>query len=191
MVVASQLREELEFSRALSRTLGDNKQLFVEFQADALAPAYERAISGIVKAFLAEAHPELRKLALEHVARSLREFLDVHAKRKVLTMVSESVKQSPMKAQLPSLLERLKKATEERGSKSALAAYLGLPLASISQWLSGDREPGGETTLRLLHWVEQQERQPNALSSAINTAKGKTQVHKSQDEKQTQVRKKR
>jgi transcriptional regulator with XRE-family HTH domain len=191
IVCATQLLEELEFSRALSRALSGNKQLFAEFQADALAPAYERAISGIVKAFLAEAPPQIRKLALEYIARSLREFLDVHAKRKLLTDISECVKHSPMKAQLPSLLERLKKATEERGSKSALAAYLGLPLASVSQWLSGDREPGGETTLRLLHWVMQQESQQKESPGRAQTRpERKTRVRKSGYDKQTQVRKK-
>jgi transcriptional regulator with XRE-family HTH domain len=64
-----------------------------------------------------------------------------------------------VKAQLPSLRDRLNHATKETGKMSALAEYLGVPLASVSRWLSGKREPGGEITLKLLHWVEQQERQ--------------------------------
>ena len=64
-----------------------------------------------------------------------------------------------MKKQLPSLLERLNQATKETGKMSALADYLKVPLASVSRWLSGKREPGGETTLKMLQWVEQQERQ--------------------------------
>lgn len=59
---------------------------------------------------------------------------------------------------LPQLLKRLKAATEARGQKAALAKYLDVLPQMVSQWLSGAREPGGETTLRLLHWVEQQER---------------------------------
>ena|ERR1044071_2689736 len=74
-----------------------------------------------------------------------------------LPNISESVNHLDVKAQLPNLLERLRKATAARGTKSALAKYLKVPLASVSQWLSGEREPGGETTLRLLQWVEQQE----------------------------------
>lgn len=58
---------------------------------------------------------------------------------------------------LAKLLAKVRLATSQRGKKSELAKYLGVPLASVSQWLSGDREPGGETTLRLLHWVQQQE----------------------------------
>jgi DNA-binding transcriptional regulator YiaG len=75
------------------------------------------------------------------------------------TSVSESVNVSPVKPKLPSLLERLKSATSQRGKKTELAGFLGVSLVQVSQWLTGDREPGGETTLRLLHWVEQQERQ--------------------------------
>jgi transcriptional regulator with XRE-family HTH domain len=74
-----------------------------------------------------------------------------------LTNVPESGKHADVKAQLPSLLERVKHVTTARGSKSALAKYMGVPLSNVSQWLSGSREPGGETTLRLLRWVEQQE----------------------------------
>lgn len=75
-----------------------------------------------------------------------------------LINVSESVKHGSVKPHLPNLLDRLREATKERGKKSALAEYLGVPLASVSQWLSGEREPGGETTLRLLKWVEAAER---------------------------------
>jgi transcriptional regulator with XRE-family HTH domain len=64
-----------------------------------------------------------------------------------------------VKPHLPSLLARLNRVTKETGKMSVLAKYLGVPLASVSRWLSGKREPGGETTLQLLHWVEQQERQ--------------------------------
>lgn len=64
-----------------------------------------------------------------------------------------------VKTQLPSLLKRLNRATRETGKMSALADYLKVPLASVSRWLSGKREPGGEITLQMRHWVEQQERQ--------------------------------
>lgn len=65
-----------------------------------------------------------------------------------------------MKLQLPSLLDRLRKATSAPGKKTELAEALRpkVPLASVSRWLSGEREPGGEATLQLLRWVEMQER---------------------------------
>ena len=64
-----------------------------------------------------------------------------------------------VKAKLPTLLKRLNEATRERGTKTELAKFMGVPLSKVSQWLSGKYEPSGETTLQLLHWVEQQERQ--------------------------------
>jgi transcriptional regulator with XRE-family HTH domain len=84
---------------------------------------------------------------------------------KELTDAETSLRIPQVKAQLPNLLERLKKATAETGKKSALAKFLSsalktnVPLASVSRWLSGEREPGGEVTLQLLKWVELQERQ--------------------------------
>ncbi len=76
-----------------------------------------------------------------------------------LTDASILSKTLPVKTQLPGLLERLKKATATPGKKTELAGFLKAPLASVSRWLSGEREPGGEVTLQLLHWVERQERQ--------------------------------
>jgi len=65
-----------------------------------------------------------------------------------------------MKSAMPKLLERLRKATAERGRKSELAAWLGVHPQCVTDWLTGRKEPGGETTLRLLHWAELQERKP-------------------------------
>jgi DNA-binding transcriptional regulator YiaG len=79
--------------------------------------------------------------------------------KKDLTETETSVRDIDVKAQLPILLERLKTAAEKSGKKSKLAEFLDVPLASVSRWLSGEREPGGEITLKLLRWVEQQERQ--------------------------------
>jgi hypothetical protein len=95
-----------------------------------------------------------------------------------------------VKSQLKNLLADLNRLTKESGKKTELAEFLGAPLTSVSRWLSGEREPGGETTLRLFHWVKQQERQPNTPGSATNTAKGQTQVSKTSYEKPTKVRKK-
>jgi len=76
-----------------------------------------------------------------------------------LTKVIESGNCVSVTPKLPTLLKRLNEATRERGSKTALAKFMGVPLPNVSQWLSGEREPSGETTLQLLNWVEQQERQ--------------------------------
>jgi DNA-binding transcriptional regulator YiaG len=64
-----------------------------------------------------------------------------------------------MQPALPKLIQRLNRATEERGRKSKLAAWLGVHRQCVPDWLSGKQEPGGEITLKLLQWVESQERQ--------------------------------
>jgi len=80
-------------------------------------------------------------------------------KKEGLTNINASVNKSAVKLLYQKLRERLKRATSERGMRSALASDMDVPLASISQWLSPDgREPGAERTLQLLAWVERWER---------------------------------
>ncbi|MBI2928048.1 MAG: helix-turn-helix transcriptional regulator [Verrucomicrobia bacterium] len=79
---------------------------------------------------------------------------------KSLTNVSGLADSAPVQSTMRKLLERLNRATEPRGKKAQLARKLGVPRQCVSDWLSGKREPGGETTLRLLNWVEQEERKP-------------------------------
>lgn len=83
-------------------------------------------------------------------------------KKESLTSLNESVKSESVKPLWPLLKERLNKATAEPGTKTKLAKFLGVELASVSQWLTDKktsaREPGAETALRMLHWVELQER---------------------------------
>ena len=106
------------------------------------------------------------------------------AKNNPLTDVTVTDNIRPVKSPMANLLGRLNKATSQRGMKSKLAKVMGVPLANVSQWLSGDREPGGETTLRLLHWVEQAEAQPKESPGSASTQPGqKTQVRKSVYEK--------
>ena len=62
-----------------------------------------------------------------------------------------------MKPLLPPLLRRLARTTKPTGKKAELARWLGVKPPRISEWLSGRVEPGGETTLRLLAWIEAEE----------------------------------
>lgn len=54
---------------------------------------------------------------------------------------------------LRGLLEAVKKATAKRGQRAALARAFKISPASLSEWLRGESEPGGEITLRLWKWV--------------------------------------
>jgi DNA-binding XRE family transcriptional regulator len=101
----------------------------------------------------------------------------------LLTDASSHAKLHPVKSQLDNLLAGLDRIIKEPGKKTELAEFLGAPLASVSRWLSDKREPGREITLKMLRWVELQERQQNTPGSATNTAKGKTQLGKSSYEK--------
>jgi transcriptional regulator with XRE-family HTH domain len=79
-----------------------------------------------------------------------------------LTIRNVSVTNTDVKAQWPILKKRLQAATANRGGKSKLAKFLGVQVQAVSQWLTdhkeSEREPGAETALRMLNWVEQQER---------------------------------
>ncbi|MGC9942050.1 MAG: helix-turn-helix transcriptional regulator [Verrucomicrobiota bacterium] len=72
-------------------------------------------------------------------------------KAKTLTM-----EKTPVPA-LPHLIKRLNQATQARGSKIQLAAWLGVHRQMVTDWLSGKQKPGGEITLQLLQWVERKQ----------------------------------
>jgi transcriptional regulator with XRE-family HTH domain len=72
------------------------------------------------------------------------------------------------------LLTALRAKTCQRGGMARLAEALNVQQARVSEWLSGKTMPGGQTTLRLLHWIEQQERKQTTLGGSIKTTKGKT-----------------
>ena len=96
---------------------------------------------------------------------------------------SESANLTSMKSPLAQLLQRLNRATEAKGRKAELAEYLKTPRPCVSDWLSGKREPSGETTLRLLQWVEQQERQQNQSPGSATTPPGRKTQSKVSNEK--------
>jgi transcriptional regulator with XRE-family HTH domain len=125
------------------------------------------------------------------MANARRTLVVKDSHRKLLTDVTATGKVSPVKSTMASLLDRLNKATSQRGMKSKLAKVIGVPLSNISQWLSGEREPGGETTLRLLQWVERQENKQECPGGAETPPERKTQPRKFSYEKPKSGPKKR
>jgi transcriptional regulator with XRE-family HTH domain len=93
-----------------------------------------------------------------------------------LTKIIEFGNNAGVKQIWDAFLKRLNDATAEHGMKSRLAKFMGVPLPNVSQWLSGDREPSGETTLRLLQWVEQEERKVKSPGSAVTPSGPKTRL---------------
>lgn len=89
----------------------------------------------------------------------------VKVEKIVLTDAETSEKLAAVNHPLKKLLADLNQATSAPGQMSVLAKYLGektganVPLASVSRWLSGKREPSGEITLWMREWVTDSKRQ--------------------------------
>lgn len=71
------------------------------------------------------------------------------------------------------LIERLKLVSSVPGRKKFLAGELEVSPARISEWLSGEKEPGGNYTLRLLQWVEKWEREQQKRPGVRSTPQSK------------------
>jgi transcriptional regulator with XRE-family HTH domain len=127
-----------------------------------------------IRGILENIPPHLYSEFFRAVFKSMRQFQDGHLKliqefkrmkhagdlsKQPLTIEVKELTSEGVKPVMPKLIERLNKATEKRGSKAALAKWLGVHRQSVTDWLSGKQEPGGEITLKMLHWVEQRERQ--------------------------------
>jgi hypothetical protein len=59
----------------------------------------------------------------------------------------------------PQLRTRIKKVAKKRGVKSALARECGVTRQAVTTWLTSDVEPGAKATLRLLDWIDREEKQ--------------------------------
>lgn len=94
-----------------------------------------------------------------------RRLLRKAAENSSLTEAESIAKLSEVKPPFQKMLAEIRLATNAPGQMSALADYLGrktgknVPLASVSRWLSGKREPGGEITLWMREWVTDPKRQ--------------------------------
>jgi transcriptional regulator with XRE-family HTH domain len=150
------LRPKLELHRAL---LPDRVSVVSDAQVQA---EFLKAVEATARSVSIHVSPEKRLEFLSRLSSHVHKLLfDLEIFQKAgLTKVTDSGKPHPVKSELTlkSLLARLNTATKEPGKKSQLAKHMRVPLSNVSQWLSGKREPGGETTLKLLKWVEEQER---------------------------------
>lgn len=150
---------------------------FGELVKNCLGKMPDQKVNGFLNALHDAALKELTQRSDQHdpkaVGQRQREMLEIEKRqllayfgnapaddlKKEFDTISKLGNNPAVKAKLPALIKRLNEATKDRGTKTALAKFIGVSLPKISQWLSGEHEPGGETTLRLLQWVEQQERQ--------------------------------
>jgi transcriptional regulator with XRE-family HTH domain len=111
--------------------------------------------------------------------------------KKMLTETSLKGIVSNVKSPLKVLLERVARATAQRGKQAALAACLNVSPSRVSEWVRGVKEPGGEYTLRLLEWVSAEEaKQQNAPGGVISTTGDLTRsTDHSHEKSQTRPRK--
>ncbi|MGO9203124.1 MAG: helix-turn-helix domain-containing protein [Limisphaerales bacterium] len=132
-----------------------------EGHVDQLTGLLAKTAGDFIGSFPPDAEDEVERRAYDIIWRRLRtanarKFL-IHPKKALQTFTPWS-KTSNVKSELAMLMDRLKRATKAIGRKGELARYLRVPQSRVSEWLSGRKEPGGQTTLKLLRWVERQER---------------------------------
>jgi transcriptional regulator with XRE-family HTH domain len=150
-------RLDRAFTTAAVRSIVKAITIELNWLPDDLRAIYINYLADAMNAFRLKHSKQIGNL-VPPTARELSEQA-VNLNKISLRGVTESGKHSGVQAKLKELRVRLNQATADRGMKSRLAKFMRVPLPNVSQWLSGKREPGGETTLKLLQWVEQQERQ--------------------------------
>ena len=158
-----------------------------------LSPESRKHVAGMLEIMSTPQGAEAWRQTIETLYRGAGalQASDENTSKQVLTSVSVSTNMSAMQSEIKRLRDRLNRATATKGMKTQLAAELGVPLPCVSDWLSGKREPAGDTTLRLLHWVEQWERQQNkGPGSATTRPEPKTQSKASNEKKPQSGRKK-
>jgi hypothetical protein len=85
------------------------------------------------------------------------------------------------------LLAEVRALASERGTKQTLAKRLRVPQSRLSEWLKRKHEPGAETTLEMLAWVDEQ-KNPEKRS---NATRAMTQLRSPKHETKKSGRKKR
>jgi len=68
---------------------------------------------------------------------------------------------------LDKLLKRVRARLKQRGSLQLLADHLGVIRPTLSDWLRGRYEPGGEVTLKLQEWVIAAEASQQKKTAAV------------------------
>ncbi len=172
---------------ALTSKMQDLAKMFSQLSADMLkAPPIPREQTSSIDP------GEIFSFAFGHLAGDMKRLsVDVKSlaakedsSNETLTSDAKAPTNCPVQPIMPTLIERLRRATSERGRKTELAAWLGVPRQSVNDWLSARMEPSGETTLRLLNWVTAEEAKTKKPASVASPA-GPTAQTKESNEKKT------
>lgn len=147
------------YDRALERYCKDRNRL-----ANVLAGRIIESVSRLID--LAKEHRNVSvtgeiAFRMKERLKALDAFLESFSGLQ-LTVTSLKSRTAGVKIRtLDELRAVLRVKTSEKGDMARLARALSVPQARVSEWLSGKKEPGGKTTLRLLQWVEQPESKQN------------------------------
>lgn len=160
-VCFGRLQEILQVRIRLYRSAANS-----EAAADYLADSYQLLFKQLLPVLVFEVPEDARIDYLTFLVTETRQFIEDHksstiSDKSLLTSCDVSVTLREVKSirTMQALRESLQKLLKRPGKRAELMSYLrDVPRESISRWLSGEREPGGETTLQLLNWVEFQER---------------------------------
>jgi transcriptional regulator with XRE-family HTH domain len=150
----------------LIKTFPKQAVLWLHLVPDGHVGEFDSALQKWWKDFYATLPPEnpLNKLRREAAFRQFESALEEQLRADPgylldfpLTVNSlKSKTDAGMKTEIQRLIERVNRKASRPGAKAALAKQLRVAPARISEWLAGEKEPGGDYTLRLLRWVEQQ-----------------------------------
>lgn len=144
--------------KGVKETLGAGGLSALDYSIEEIEGCFKNLSPGLHWSFysyVSKACRDFEEMNREKIVELNADCIERQKKADKYVVVKDNVK--GVKDALPKLLERLKKTTNERGKKTALAKFLNVPLTSVSHWLSGIKEPGGETTLQMLRWIVQQE----------------------------------
>lgn len=85
--------------------------------------------------------------------------------------------------ELDELIASARSFLKERGAVQRLADCLGVAHSTLSDWLRGRFEPGGEVTLMLRKWVVAEEAKHKKKTPAVLLARSGRLTRKDNDEK--------
>jgi transcriptional regulator with XRE-family HTH domain len=96
---------------------------------------------------------DARRKAMEKEREAIRQ------RRQEIVLTKASTRGNiPLVRTLKGLLADARRLCAAKGKKTELAKALNVAPETVSRYLWGNREPGGDITLKLLKWVEEQER---------------------------------
>ena len=79
---------------------------------------------------------------------------------------------------LSDVLRAARQIAAERGKASQLAKFAKVSRSRVSEWLSGEAKPDGEAALKLLAWVEEEQRKQESADSVQAPPTPKTRQRK-------------